>query len=1021
MKPVFTSDFLAGIEKIQEARHARKLVILAGAGVSAESGVPAWSELIREMRRNADIPAAENDYLKIAQMYYNQRQSKEYYDTIRRILKYRKAVPNRNHRAVFDLTPEHVITTNYEDLFEQVVNQEALAYSFVRRDQELPTAANTNLVIKMHGDLEVQNIVLKEDDYINYERDFPLINNYIGGLFASRLVLFVGFSFSDWNLKLILQQVRNVLSSNAQPAYMLTGASLSPSEIQYFRERGVVPLMYTPAIESYLRLHQKYKEANELTPRGRTLFNFLTFIRSYDAFQDRYDQAHVLDQMYYSLRRFDELPFLAPHSLPDYYPFKKLLAFQRYKLTTNKNGEDQTHPVGTFIETIARENQVTLPLHKDQIKRAKLGVVDDYEAKLRYVINRLNDCYIAWINDVDIYLDHSNHVNCQCPRCAYLKLDFGSLLKTTYTQPASSPIGKSLQDELMNALANCKIGRFKEAYYLFQDIAKRAWRMDKFLIYAICLVNIQRISRHWDFRLALGFEVAEEIEAIDLSKVANQLTVEPIIQKQITEIIDNSFFDGLSVDIKTTIQKIKETHRHYENNGKQWGGNAEYATLQWYLLQLYSQYNENYIYYEEFSDFEEIVALSLDGLLTAYCTSPDYHYRLETVHSIFLVIAILHCDPEQFRDTFNKHDLPTIKIAEGQPDEADRHLVATAVHFFNSVKGKYGGSNSQFIAATETGHFFKEKVSKVFSNLLTTLAVVELTAEQLARIIPAFIEFIEHQRFLQNQYGAKAALALFIDRRIEAFSREQAENLLDIVLSETSRVERFNVELCVAMYRMNYTIENRVLLDRIVFLYETDRRRLRSDSLFYLYSLVDAEYQQKFRQLLEKKLQTRFDPSTYINAVEFEIIPIEPLYDTFIEQMVNTAEHIKEKQAKAATNATAEMVEAMQTWDGRNELTLLFCNVGKYNLNIEDSRLRQIAEVSPYYQWLLTHQEFDYSTFNPEWFENDPTAYFLKHMKTNRQVKALLRNYIRNHKSARRVQKLTKLYFDFFDADGISE
>ena len=1013
MKPVFMPDFLAGIEKIQEARNSRKLVILAGAGVSAESSVPTWSDLIAEMRRSADIPKAEQDYLKIAQMYFNQRQSKEYYDTIRRVLKYRKTVPNRNHRTLFDLAPEHIITTNYEDLFEQVVEQEALAYSFVRRDQELPTAANTNLVIKMHGDLDMQNIVLKEDDYINYNQNFPLIHNYVGGLFASRLVLFVGFSFSDWNLKLILQQVRNVLSNHAQPAYMLTGNQLTSAEIQYFKERGVIPLIYTPAIEDYLKANNKFKEAPELTDRGRNLFQFLTFIKSYDAFLDRYKQAHVLDQMYSSLRRFDELPFLAPHSFPNYFPFRKLHTFRRYEL--NDSEVNSSHQVTNFFTLISKDNKVTLPLSKEQIKRAKLNLVDDYADKLHYVISRLNDSYITTVESVNILLDQSTHTNCSCQQCAFIKLNFSLLFQATNNQPVHAPVGQTMQEELRNALANCKLGRFKEAYYLFQDIAKRAWRTDKFLIYTICLVNINRISQSWNFQLAISSDITDEIQAMDIHKLINQLTVEPIIGEQIKDIVDNTFFAGLSIDIKKTIDDIKKTHRHFDNNGKRWGGDAEYVQLQWYLLQLHSQYNENFIYYEEFSDFEDLVTLSLDGLLTAYCTNPNYHFRLNAINSIFLIIAILHCDPDRFREVFNLHNLPEIKLLEGQSELTGHHLASVAVNFFNSVEGGPWGENNEFITATQTNNFLGEKIRKVFSNLLTTLAVAEITNKKLEIIIPAFINFLEHQRCLDARDGVLAALALFINRRIKDFSREQAEQLLGIVMSDSFRVEGFDVHLGSAMNRMRYTISNKPLLARLVFLFETYERRLESNSIYYLYSLVGDKYQQKFRQLIEDKLRKQFDLFTYTNAIEFKIISIDPLYDTFINYMLQKAENLKSKQVKSTANELENMAEVWAMWEGQKEFILLFSNVGKYNFNVADPRLQQIAEVSPYYQWLLNFQHFDYSIFDPEWFEKEPTAYFLEQMKNHKQIKMLLREYIRNHKFAKKTQQLIKLYFNIFE------
>ena len=41
----------------------------------------------------------------------------------------------------------------------------------------------------MHGDFKSGNIVLTENDYLDYEKNFPLIRSYLMSIFASKLVL----------------------------------------------------------------------------------------------------------------------------------------------------------------------------------------------------------------------------------------------------------------------------------------------------------------------------------------------------------------------------------------------------------------------------------------------------------------------------------------------------------------------------------------------------------------------------------------------------------------------------------------------------------------------------------------------------------------------------------------------------------------------------------------------------------------------------------------------------------------
>lgn len=91
----------------------------------------------------------------------------------------------------------------------------------------------------MHGDYETDNIVLTENDYYNYPNNFPLIRSFVQSLFASKLILFVGFSFNDMNLKIILNDVSNILKENMQRVYFLTCKDIDPIQRTYYENKGI--------------------------------------------------------------------------------------------------------------------------------------------------------------------------------------------------------------------------------------------------------------------------------------------------------------------------------------------------------------------------------------------------------------------------------------------------------------------------------------------------------------------------------------------------------------------------------------------------------------------------------------------------------------------------------------------------------------------------------------------------------------------------------------------------------------
>lgn len=112
---IITNTTKSHILQIQKAMRQNKLVIFAGAGVSKCSGVPLWGELINELKKELDLDPNESDYLKIPQLYRNLRKDKEYFEKIKEILKDGKVQFNDVHRAILDLNPCHIVTTNYDD------------------------------------------------------------------------------------------------------------------------------------------------------------------------------------------------------------------------------------------------------------------------------------------------------------------------------------------------------------------------------------------------------------------------------------------------------------------------------------------------------------------------------------------------------------------------------------------------------------------------------------------------------------------------------------------------------------------------------------------------------------------------------------------------------------------------------------------------------------------------------------------------------------------------------------------
>ncbi|NFL34500.1 hypothetical protein FDB64_05320 [Clostridium botulinum] len=232
-------EFKNKIKDIREEKENDRLVIFVGAGVSKNSNIPTWGELINvfadelkyykcnkcnlknEIRCTNQCSEkynfSQDEFLKIPQYYYDIDKSENHikYKSIIKDTLGIDAKSNEIDEIILELLPDHIITTNYDTLIENCSNPNTRLYSCVYKDEDLLKQSNNHYIIKMHGDIiDLDSIVLKEQDYISYSHTHVLIETKIKSLLIDHTFLFVGYSLNDYNLKLILGWIDHLAKEN---------------------------------------------------------------------------------------------------------------------------------------------------------------------------------------------------------------------------------------------------------------------------------------------------------------------------------------------------------------------------------------------------------------------------------------------------------------------------------------------------------------------------------------------------------------------------------------------------------------------------------------------------------------------------------------------------------------------------------------------------------------------------------------------------------------------------------------
>jgi hypothetical protein len=167
------------------------------------------AELIRVRSRGA---GKEQDFLKkVAEVTDGGRKTEDQYQ------------PVALHDALLRLEPDVLVTTNYDRVLERATKNGYNVHRYDSTTLGSDVRSGTPVLIKIHGSVDsVSELVLTRSDYSRLRRQGAHVLEVLQALFLTRTALFIGYSFSDPDIHLLLE---NVLGARGDvPAhYLLTG------------------------------------------------------------------------------------------------------------------------------------------------------------------------------------------------------------------------------------------------------------------------------------------------------------------------------------------------------------------------------------------------------------------------------------------------------------------------------------------------------------------------------------------------------------------------------------------------------------------------------------------------------------------------------------------------------------------------------------------------------------------------------------------------------------------------------
>ncbi|MDD6070403.1 MAG: SIR2 family protein [Clostridiales bacterium] len=1010
----------ASIKKIKTAINNNKLVIFVGAGVSMNSNCPSWAQLIDKFADELGIPQENREnsmeyYLKIPQYYYIERGEKEYFDLVESGINSSDAMPNDIDRLIFKLNPSAVITTNFDDLLEKTIKDEGLFYTVVKQDRDLPYCFNDKLVIKMHGDGVLKNIILKEDDYLNYSSKFPLIENYIKGLFSTKTILFVGYSAEDQDFKLLFNLVKEQLGDDFQPAYLLEyGKELERINFNYYKNRGINILYYNEIkdeIEESIKLPGNSDLSNEF---GQRLYKFLKYIACYEEKKDS-----LIDRIYDKLKIFEEMNAIMPTDI---------IRISNVPCSYDDFGNEELN----FYE----ENKEIINICKEINTEKKEYITNEIfeNKKLEKILNILMKAGIKCIRFSEenlISFESDLNFKAEVNKNNLKILDDNFEYKELYTEIKYYLDDKAIEGNEIKFIEKAyylyHLEEYVEAYKILKKVATHSFARKKYIYYFISQFNMKQLKVCILNKDALYYKKIKE-DVIDIERIYIELPkVYRDNLKFILQLDNFKIFYEMLYKIQENVNKLKNEKDIVERGGL--AISYKLKNLYHDMRNIYNYINNNYIMVEHFSEIERMFSNFIEGIIVNYSIAEKNSLnviKLDKLDSFIIIIIVKHLKSKTLKQYLRECKINSIEIE----DKTKEYLISNLKKIFYNMDFKY-----------------IYKVINSINNIFILLSYIELTVEEFTEIIEIVIIALKKNNFHRSNFDELLNIVIKICNKnketidtkvlikfIETYINDLYNKTLSIYSYDLISLERFFEQISYICLKIdNKTIlSNEIellgLIDSLNYNKKNDiKDDIINNLLIPIYSIMSSKCKEKFKIFISEYCNMQFKKNKYCyfelmyrllnkNVFEYNI-------DKYKQFFTSAIEYIK-KQLNIETNKDGEVERIIRSTGGpKSEDVVRICIniIREKNINYNEIKdiFSDVENEFPIFKFFINRENFDYDLFDMSWINYLSDDEFIKIItkedKSGKILKLISKELEKEDINKKYKQKISKLIYHISD------
>lgn len=899
------------IASILRAKDEESLAIFIGAGVSKSSEtktikMPSWGDLINALTSDLNIDG-ESDYLKIAQLYYLSFGEHLYYKKIKDF--FPDNIPHSKiHDLIFKLNPHTVITTNWDTLLESAINDKSYFYNTISSDKDLMKSYLGKKLIKMHGDFKNHNIVFKEDDYINYKFNFPLIENYVKSILSTHTVLFLGYSYNDIDLKQIIKWTQNH-SSVRPPMYLVTFKDI-PSQRKYLESHGITTIVLTD---------DKHKRFGN-DSHSNKLFTFLYGLNNLELCNNLND-TEIIESIYSRVKSLQSLNAILADQITrcftncgliyisDNGP-KALLHFYDTEVTSNDNNPELREFYKKFLGILNDEAKI----EKNKLHLQRIFIILR-KANIHGII--LNDKRDQAILTSEI-LPHSS------PNRVDKEIDFN------YSE--IDPLGriKSIQKstDKTTSYKYYQLRKYDEAYSLIEDELSNEIKQKDYANILISLFNQNIVLNRLKYDFTNNNEIYSHLEENKILELYESLPRN--IRKTVSAIYDLVTFNYL-FNLHYTVCSLHTKYSDIQKRNQTLFIDSNVHKAEFLLENLMIFILKNGCLVDIYKEFKDIIRKVIEIKIIRMNTTTELPLTKLEVYA-----CIKYIDNKTLSFIFRKDDGHSINLSI--PSKELDWLISTALQNLRKIYTNHQGA-------------FNPVESEVI-NTFKVISLSNLSTEQDAAALKIINEILKYSYHNLAFYDALSEyITLRYNNHKDNLSLTGINSIINTIIEKLVNNDLGGYEKIAIVNRglaslftvannlgVVFDDENKIdkLLNEVNFYTSTERARAAETIIYDLYRITKGDIKNRLKLFIKNTPTESFSEE---KKVRFELFLLAAEMLESYSELPHKVENLIEKYRGFSINTEAETI-----------LGLLKYIVTKLKLNEFSTALSMLEEIVSSYK-----------------------------------------------------------------------